>query len=1269
MFEITGDDIAALSDGDLRNLVALLCEAELRKRGLPTSAVTAGGHQDAPDGGVDVRVALPAGTVIDGFVPRANTVFQVKKPDMPRGEILKEMKPSGTVRAAIQELVKLSGAYIIVSGAGSTTDTALKERRAAMAEAIALLENANQLVLDFYDRGRLATWVRSHPGWVQWMRQRVGKALQGWHSYGAWAYPPEGLTGEYLADDKLRIRTGEEDDGGGLGALAGIERIRDVLRKPRKVVRLVGLSGVGKTRLVQVLFDERVGKRPLDPATAVYTNLADGPDPQPIGLASDLIAQGSRAILVVDNCPPDLHRRLSELCRSPESLVSVLTVEYDIREDEQEGTDVFKLEPSSKELVEKLIQRRFQNVSQVDAGTIAEFSGGNARVAMALAATVGKGETITGLKDAELFRRLFQQGHQHDDSLLRIAQACSLVYSFQGEALAGEEAELPRLAALIGKSPEEVYAGVTELLRRDLAQKRSVWRAVLSHAIANRLAMLALQNIPLAAVEAQLVTGAPERILKSFSRRLGYLDEAQEAVAIVKGWLAPNGLLGNVAELDAVKAEMLKNVAPAAPDAVLDALERGITGSTSAGGGMISNYLPFTGLLRSIAYDSKHFQRCVTLLANLAAGEDSGDSDDWGGNDPERALNSLFTIGLSGTHATIEQRLAVVEELARSNSAKRQELGLAALGKLLDTGPFSSSYDFEFGARSRDHGYWPRTEKDVQHWFGSVLRFAQALISSGSSSEEVRALLARKFRGLWSAGMGDELAQLFRKLGENGTWREGWIAVRQTQQYDGKKMLPDTAKSLAELEKTLRPEQLADKVRAIVLSGKAGRLDLDEADGDDDITTAMQRRATLVRDLGGETAKDQAVFAELLPDLVASRGQLFDFGRGLAAGAEEPGVMWQEVVSAFGKAPQPKRNALLLGAFLSGLQDRDPTLAEAALDEAVEDETLGPLFPALQTSVPIDAAGVERLRQSMAHGLAQAEAFRVLAYGRSSDPIPPSDLKQLLISIAALENGLDVAIDILHMHMFSDRDQKKKNDTSELVEAGRLLLSRLEFGDDNDRADSERESVVRACLDNAEGAATAKAMCERLRAAVAADATHASYHEGVLGALLRSQPLASLDGLFGGNEEELERGLELISDLRLLDRNPMEALSTEAIGQWCDAAPQTRYAIAAAFINFSTTSENGGPEWNAVALRLLENSPSRVDFLKRVVERFWPMSWSGSRAAIAEANAKLLDQLPSYNDPALAQFITQEKVRLAVEIEAERRSETKHDKDSDERFE
>ena len=58
MFEITGDHIAELKEEDLRSLVGLLCEDELRRRGLSVSAVTYSGDQNAKDGGLDVRVRV-----------------------------------------------------------------------------------------------------------------------------------------------------------------------------------------------------------------------------------------------------------------------------------------------------------------------------------------------------------------------------------------------------------------------------------------------------------------------------------------------------------------------------------------------------------------------------------------------------------------------------------------------------------------------------------------------------------------------------------------------------------------------------------------------------------------------------------------------------------------------------------------------------------------------------------------------------------------------------------------------------------------------------------------------------------------------------------------------------------------------------------------------------------------------------------------------------------------------------------------------------------
>jgi hypothetical protein len=287
---------------------------------------------------------------------------------MPAAEIIKEMKPKGVLRPVIGELAAESGAYIIVSSNGSTSDSALNSRRKAMAGAVKDNPAAAKLYLEFYDRNRVASWVRDHAGLIPWVRERIGRAFRGWRSCGDWSLVPAGADPSYLLDEKARIKTARKDDGDGLTAVDGINRIRDALRDPGQVVRLVGLSGVGKTRLVEALFDAAIGTSALDQSLAIYTDTGYEPDPQPRGLASDLIASGMRAILVVDNCPPETHRQLAEVARIAGSTISVITIEYDIREDQPEGTDVFSLETSSLPLIEKLVRGRFRDIQSITPG-------------------------------------------------------------------------------------------------------------------------------------------------------------------------------------------------------------------------------------------------------------------------------------------------------------------------------------------------------------------------------------------------------------------------------------------------------------------------------------------------------------------------------------------------------------------------------------------------------------------------------------------------------------------------------------------------------------------------------------------------------------------------------------------------------------------------------------------------------------------------------------------------------------------------------------
>lgn len=1261
MFDVAPEEIAQLNDIDLRELVGRLCEAELVSRGLSTAGVTWGGNQTAADGGLDVRVALPAGTSIDGFIPRFSTGFQVKTPDMARAAILAEMRPAGAIRPVIQRLANESGAYVIVSSHGSTADTALSSRRSAMREALAGAD-ADALYTDFYDRTRMATWVRRHPGLITWVKERVGRALVGWRPYGPWSGPGEGVDAEYLVDNKLRLDLGRHHNVPAQPVADAIDELRDVLAEPGRMVRLVGLSGVGKTRFVQALFDPRVGSRALPQSLAVYTNLSDNPDPQPTGLVSDLIANRTRAIVIVDNCPPDLHRRLSDICAADGSTLSVITIEYDVRDDQPEGTQVVTLDTSSPDLIEKLIRRRYPHLSEVDARTIAEAAGGNARIAIALAGTVEHSETIAGLSDDELFQRLFRQRHDSNDALLIAAQACSLVYSFQGEALTSDEAELPRLALLAGQSTPELYRHVSELRRRDLVQQRSVWRAVLPHAVANRLAAQALEDIPYGLIDQQLVAGGTDRLARSFSRRLAFLHDHSGAVAIVERWLAPSGLLADVSTLNELGRAMFENVAPVSPLAALEALERVGSGGIQPAAAVWGRH---QSLLRSLSYEPHLFERSASLLARTA----TQITEEHDARDAAEAFTSLFTIYLSGTHATIGQRLALIEWLLRSGEPKQRSLGLAALGSVLEATHFSSGHRFEFGARSRDYGYRPQGDGDVDRWYGAALELIGRLaLSDRLLTSELRDLLAQKFRGLWtSARMYDELEALALRFAADDFWRDGWAACRQTMRFDRDRLTPDGSSRLTALEGQLRPTNLAERVRALALSDKSGGLDVEDVD--DNITSALERREVIARDLGADVAVDDAVFTELLPDIMRGGSRAWAFGRGLAHASGDRRATWARLVEGMDQIPPEQRSVQVQRGFLNELWKQDQDLAQDLLDAALHQPALVVFLPVLHSAARLDVRGVERLKRGLESGQVPVEMYGNLALGGATNGLPGQSLSELLLLIAGKPDGFEVAVEILAMRFHSDRSAQREHEP-ELCEAGRQLLHLVRFKKGNHRDDDELARIARACLAGPEAEPLAAEIAGRLRHAVATYETNAFANDDLLRALLAVQPMAVLDALFEGNEREKRASVRLFDHMHRHQRNPRHELSPEQLLAWCDRKPGTRYVLAASIVTLARRSEENAPlEWSEQAKALIVHGPDPRAVLAVYVQRFRPTIWSGSRAALIEANARLLDTLGPDISAELLPFVTEAKERLAIEIAAARRSEAEEDRERDERFE
>lgn len=1206
MFEITGEDVARLGDADLRTLVARLALAELSAQGLPCSAVTAGGHQDAKDGGIDVRVETTDEMPRPDFVPRKITGFQVKRPDMPRTEIIKEMRPppDKLLRPSIATLAVGGGAYIVVSAQGSVADQPLQDRRDALREGLGECVDADRLHTDFYDRERLATWTNQYPGAAAWLRERIGSPLSGWRAIGTWSDTAIAEGRSYIISDDAKVvreGTGARDP---LTISQALDELRFKLSDPGQCVRLIGLSGAGKTRFVEALFESVVGQAPaLDPAISVCTDFAEDIDPSAREMARRLVETRQRCILVVDNCNPAIHGDLVTICTASGSRVSLLTVEYDVRDDEPERTEVFRLTTGSATALETWLHREFPLVSQVDRRTIAGFSDGNFRVARALADTLRRGESLGSLRSQDLFERLFTQRNAPDQRLLRDAEALALVYSFDGEGT-DPSGELAALGTLAGRTVRELFEAAAELRSRDIVQARGRWRAVLPQAIANRLASSALRRIPPGALDA-LWSQAPERLLKSMSRRLGYLHDSAEAQATVHRWLQPAGPLGNLLDAGEIGIEIVTFLAPTAPDSVLAAIQAELDGPRGADLTAPSNRHRgrWIRLIKALAYPVETFERAASLLARFVAVEPDGHN-----SDPARApFAELFHIHLSGTRASPEQRANVARTLLRSGNAADRRAGLAALHALLKTGHFSSSASFDFGARPRDFGWHPATQEDIDRWFTAAIALSLETIEPFREAGQV---LGRHVRGLWRFdGVRPAIeAAAERFLTETGSWVDGWIGLRAASRFDAASR---TDERTAILIDRLAPIKLIERSRAVVLSH--GTIGIDVTDLEDaSPATAWLRASEMAVDLGKAMAQQETDLAAFLPEMLSQQAhRAFEFGRGLALGSLDAGATWNALSKAYADAPKGSRYVTALGGFLAELKLYEPSLTVELLEAALRDETLRERLPYLQSRTGLDAEGLDRLRRLAETGRVPAWAFVDLAGGVITDAEPIA-LLPLLDAIGRLDDGAEIVIDVLHLKLRYARSDGEEA-APELMSYGRELLRDFRIGTNNNMRDQRLGELVELCFAGEEHHDEARAFCQRFLAAVQSHEIYAYDSHALMTALLKTHPLAALDCLVDQpGDEALD---DELFEARIARASPIETVDPDTLLTWARSAPERRFPrLGMALSIFKVESLGDVTGLSPHFLSVLTEAPDKTAFLGEPRARIVPDGWSGSLA-------------------------------------------------------
>ncbi len=1238
-FRVTKETVAPLGDEALRELLVRLLEAEARNRGIDQSAIRAGGNQTAPDGGVDVALHWTGDPAPGGWLPARDIAFQCKAERMRPADLRKEMRSGDGPRPLFANLAERDGAYVVF-----TTDdpagTRLDERMKAMREVASEVSGGKRIELRFLGADHIARWTNQHIGVALWLLSRSGRSVTGWRPYGDWSAPGS-TTGDYISSSEDRILIG----GVPFTSAEALETVRDTLREAGGAVRLIGISGMGKTRFAEAIFDERVGNRALHRDAAIYADVGHDLAISVPVLAEQLAGAGVTAVIVADNCPGSIHAQVSTIVSRPAGRTSLLTIDHELDDSGMDGSLVVRMGDNSPEALAGLLAQRCPWLTGTETSHLADFAGGNARVALKIAEGSRDGVDISSLNDSQMLDRLFQtdRGRLGSDAR-RCADAASLVYAFHADARDHAEVEHPVLAVLAGVGPDAFYGEVSRLVDFGIAQRRGPQRAIMPPPIANMLAATMIRRSDPASLLAAF-QAAPPRLFKSFARRLGYLHSVPEAVSLAKTLLAPGGALGDPATLQGEMRTALMRLAPASPADAVEAIARALAGPKRERlvDVRCEARRDFAMLLAQIAHDDALFARAMETMLPFVVAE----SGDQGRHSVADYFHQRFWPRLSFTLATQETRLAFIDRLLDDDDERVRLIGVECLDRMLDT-YFSSSMDISFGARALTRQWYPRGQDGYDAWCKAAYeRLVAAAFGSGAAAGRAREVVAHNFRQQLSAGGNGMPVEAMKAVRGLGYWDAGWNAICEALSFRRGSLSLELVPSVVALERAFRPATADELFEAFVLgepwrhwrpSGREHRSTRDVA--------RLARRF-------GACVAGKGVAANFLERAIGASGQtsVYDFARGLGDAVSDPDEIWFAARDCYSRLPPDGRGVAVLAGLLAGMAGRDERWVQGKLDDAAGDPELGPQLVTLHLGVPIDRPTMRRFTAALRDGSVAPPKFEALMYGGVSKAIPADELAAFLRELFSSNEGALTALQILHMRIFGDREDKRAV-APELIElAMEFVTDTRSYVGAHARADHGLETLAGLALSGSGAEAVARAICRAL-------ANHSGSNEGgqrfgKLCMMLTSRfTTVVLDEIVGaphpdGIIDEFFGGIFRDDD----DGEAKDALDEDAALAWVAQDPGPRANRLAEFVPYFRRVEDADElEWSAIALILIDTAPDPVQVLETLERRFWSGSGSGTFASRFVRRRPLVAAMARHAERRVRNWAREASLRLEEDI-------------------
>lgn len=593
--------------------------------------------------------------------------------------------------------------------------------------------------------------------------------------------------------------------------------IKEIIQHSDKDLRILGMSGIGKTRIVHEAF--RKEEYAFYRNNYLYTVFSDDESASIRSSIEDYLADPkNECIICIDNCPPSFARIIQNTKRDYLARNRIITIfnhqdqDYNDPVSDVETIAIGLNDVSS--VVDSILDGAYSQLSDDRKKVIKDFSAGLPMMAVILAENAKSGRLdFTRIPNNELVDKLLDIDKNHEKEILKSCALFSHI-GYRGEV----ESETKFIIC---------NKHITPLLDGDDDARMTLFLRTFNKYTAREIyeiqgRFFAIRPIPLSLKLAEdwLSECTPERLLNvvtdiqiedsrknsqlltsAFASQMSNLAGNEKAQNLVKTLTGIESPFANAEVLNTeLGSRLIRFLVEVDPVAVADLLWR-VFGEMSTESLLLikDGRRNLVWTIQKLCFDKRTFRIGTKLLIKLAMAE----NEFWGNNATNEAI-TLFHVYLPGTEADLDARIEIINWIRTLDGA--EDLLIRILSSALMSGNRSYISGAEKqGFKRLDH-YMPSGAEIVKYWENISSIMKDCIVAYPDKLDNLSDVVSSNFDGLIRSGaitLAFDLAEFVADK-RNWEWEKMRESLRMISWRNGWKEYPKSLK--------IRIQQFNDKL-------------------------------------------------------------------------------------------------------------------------------------------------------------------------------------------------------------------------------------------------------------------------------------------------------------------------------------------------------------------------------------------------------------------------------------------------------------------------